>query len=102
MADTYIPPQLPLIVGVSTRAMFDLEEEHAVFEQRGVHAYIELQRAREKEPLKPGPAFEVTRPLLALNAPDSSPFVEVILLSKNSPDLSLRAFRSFEHHCISV
>ena len=51
---------------------------------------------------KPGPAFEVTRRLLALNSPNSSPFVEVILLSKNSPDLSLRAFRSFEHHHIPV
>ena len=47
--------QLPLTIGVSTRAMFDLEEEHAVFEREGVHGLrLELQRAREKTPLKPG------------------------------------------------
>ena len=102
MADLDIVPQLPLIVGVSTRAMFDLEEEHAIFEQQDVHAYIELQRARENVLLKPGPAFEVTRRLLALNSADADPLVVVILLSKNSPDLSLRAFRSCEHYGIAA
>jgi 5'-nucleotidase len=61
-----------------------------------------LQRARENVLLKPGPAFEVTRRLLALNSADADPLVVVILLSKNSPDLSLRAFRSFEHYGIAV
>lgn len=102
MSDAENLPRLPLVVGVSTRAMFDLEEEHAVFESEGVHAYIELQRARESESLEPGAAFEVTRRLLALNTEGEAPLVEVILLSKNSPDLSLRAFRSFEHHGIAI
>ncbi|PBB45541.1 5'-nucleotidase [Mesorhizobium sp. WSM3866] len=93
---------LPLTVGISTRAMFDLVEEHSVFERDGVHAYAELQRAREKEPLKPGAAFEVTRRLLALNSVQQEPLVEVILLSKNSPDLSLRAFNSFDHYCLPI
>ncbi len=97
-----VVPQLPLIVGVSTRAMFDLAEEHRVFRQDGLRAYEDLQRDREREPLKPGAAFEVTRRLLALNDANSSPVVEVILLSKNSPDLSLRAFNSFEHHKLPI
>ena len=46
-------PSLPLVVGVSTRAMFDLEEEHNVFERDGHIAYANLQREREREPLKP-------------------------------------------------
>jgi 5'-nucleotidase len=95
-------PQLPLVVGVSTRAMFDLTEEHRVFEQDGLEAYTALQRDREREPLKPGAAFEVTRRLLALNDIGSKPVVEVILLSKNSPDLSLRAFHSFEYYRLSI
>ncbi|WP_174502150.1 5'-nucleotidase [Acidiphilium sp. C61] len=93
---------LPLVVGVSTRAMFDLTEEHDVFTQRGVEAYAQLQRERERVPLKPGAAFEVTRRLLALNAEGPAPMVKVILLSRNSPDLSLRAFNSFEHYELSV
>jgi len=95
-------PSLPLVVGVSTRAMFDLEEERAVFEKEGVRAYAKLQLEREKQPLKPGSAFEVVRRLLALNEGSGERLVEVILLSKNSPDLSLRAFHSFEHHKIPI
>ena len=93
---------LPLTVGVSTRAMFDLEEEHAIFKREGVGAYAALQRAREKTPLKPGAAFEVVQRLLALNAVDGKRLVNVILLSKNSPDLSLRAFNAFEHHGLPI
>ena len=102
MIDLSSGPQLPLVIGVSTRAMFDLEEEHAVFVQEGHEAYSRLQLARESDSLKPGPAFEVTRRLLALNSTDEPHLVEVILLSRNSPDLSLRAFRSLEHHNIAV
>jgi 5'-nucleotidase len=91
-----------LVVGVSTRAMFDLAEEDAVFQERGVAAYAELQLAREKMPLRPGTAFEVTRRLLALNQPGEPPLVQVVLLSKNSPDLSLRAFYCFEHHGLPI
>ena len=94
--------KLPLVVGVSTRAMFDLSEEHRVFKEAGLQAYATLQRERESQPLKPGAAFEVTRRLLALNAPNEPPVVEVILLSKNSPDLSLRAFNSFDHHELPI
>ena len=97
-----VAPGLPLVVGVSTRAMFDLEEEHGVFEREGVAAYAQLQRARETTPLKPGSAFEVVRRLLALNPIEGDRLVDVILLSKNSPDLSLRAYNSFEHHDLPI
>lgn len=92
----------PLIIGVTTRAMFDLAAEHSVFEREGVQAYAALQLARENDPLKPGAAFEVTRRLLALNLDGEKPLVEVILLSRNSPDLSLRAFHAFEEHKIPI
>jgi len=94
--------KLPLVIGVTTRAMFDLDEEHSVFQEQGVQAYAKLQRERENDPLKPGSAFEVTRRLLALNPKDAPSLVEVILLSRNSPDLSLRAFRAFDQHQIPI
>lgn len=94
--------ELPLVVGISTRAMFDLTEEHDVFTKQGVEAYARLQREREREALKPGAAFEVTRRLLALNADQPTPMVKVILLSRNSPDLSLRAFHSFHYYGLGV
>lgn len=93
---------LPLVIGISTRALFDLEEEHAVFENEGVLAYSKLQRERENVALKPGAAFEVARRLMALNPSDGSKLVEIIVLSKNSPDLSLRAFNSFKHYGLPI
>jgi len=77
-----------LRIGVSTRALFNLEEEHAVFERDGVQAYAALQLERENTRLEKGPGFEVIERLLKLNASAERPYVEVILLSRNSPDLS--------------
>lgn len=94
--------ELPLLVGVSTRALFDLEEEHRIFETEGVVAYAALQLQRERQILCPGTAFEVVRRLLLLNGDDREKNVEVILLSKNSPDLSLRAFHSANELGIQV
>ena len=51
---------LPITIGVSTRALFDLEEEHAAFVKEGVAAYTELQRKREGDLLKTGTAFELS------------------------------------------
>jgi 5'-nucleotidase len=92
----------PLRIGISTRALFDLEEEHRVFEEEGVKAYAAMQLDREDEILRKGTGFEVVERLLALNEPESAPYVEVILLSQNSPDLSLRAFKSIDHYGLSV
>lgn len=96
-----VPPP-PLVIGVSTRALFNLEEEHRVFEEEGVPAYIKLQLEREKTVLGKGTAFEVIRRLLALNPKGAPPLVEVIVLSRNSPDLSLRAFHSIEHYGLKI
>lgn len=93
---------LPLLIGVSTRALFDLEEEHAMFRHQGVEAYAKLQLHRERAVLAPGSAFSVVRRLLALNSPGTNDRVEVIFLSRNSPDLSLRAYYSSEQHGLGI
>ena len=92
----------PLRIGISTRALFDLEEEHRVFDEQGVQAYAAMQLSREDIILGKGAGFEVVERLLALNDPKTAPYVEVILLSQNSPDLSLRAFKSINHYGLAV
>lgn len=92
----------PLRIGISTRALFDLEVEHRVFEDHGVKAYAAMQLDREDVILGKGTGFEVVERLLALNDPGKAPFVEVILLSQNSPDLSLRAFKSVDHYGLAI
>ena len=92
----------PLRIGISTRALFDLEEEHSVFMTQGVQAYAALQLERENKPIEKGAGFEVVERLLRLNAPTKKPYVEVVLLSRNSPDLSLRAFNSIEQYGLGI
>jgi len=95
--------QTKLTVAISSRALFDLDESHAVFESEGVEAYCRYQVEREEIPLSPGVAFGLVRKLLALNAGDPArPRVEVILLSRNSADTGLRIFNSIRHHGLDI
>jgi 5'-nucleotidase len=92
-----------LIVGISARALFDLDEGHALFEREGLDAYRSYQMSRENELLAPGIAFPLVRKLLKLNAPaPAAPRVEVILLSRNSSDTGLRIFNSIEHYGLAI
>ena len=98
-----LPPP-PLTVAISSRALFDLEDSHALFEREGIEPYAEHQRSREDDVLEPGIAFPLVRKLLALNrdAPPDAPRVEVILLSRNSADTGLRIFNSIQHHQLAI
>ena len=92
-----------LVVAVSSRALFDLAESHAIYQREGVEAYAKHQIAQEDVPLAPGVAFPLVRKLLALNrlSPDQ-PLIEVILLSRNSADTGLRVFNSIQHHGLAI
>lgn len=94
--------QNPLRIGISTRALFDLDQEHRIFESEGVAAYAAWQREHEDEVLSKGTAFHVVERILALNEDPRHPYVEVVLMSRNSPDLSLRAFSSIEAYGLNV
>jgi len=92
----------PLRIGVSTRALFDLEAEHKIFVDQGVTAYAALQKERENTLIPKGAGFQVIERLLKLNEGGEQPYVEVILMSRNSPDLSLRAFNSIDKYGINI
>ena len=92
-----MPHQLhdKLVIAISSRALFNLDDSHKVYEQEGLQAYSDYQIAREEEPLEPGEAFPLVHKLLRLNdrlGPESG--VEVVLLSRNSADTGLRVFNS--------
>lgn len=91
-----------LVVAISSRALFDLDESHRVFEQGGEEAYTRYQIEREDVPLEPGVAFPLALKLLALNLAGEPPRVEVILLSRNSADTGLRVFNSIRHHGLAI
>ena len=89
-----------LVIAITARALFHLEDSHGLFEAEGVKAYAEFQREREDDVLEPGIAYPLVRKLLALNlgTPADAPRVEVILLSRNSSDTGLRVFNSIQHY----
>ena len=92
-----------LVIGISSRALFDLRESHEVFETQGLRAYAEYQVDREDEFLRPGVAFPLAQKLLALNEDGADhPPVEVILLSRNSADTGLRIFNTIEHFGLRI
>lgn len=92
----------PLVIAISSRALFDLGDSHSVYEEEGLDAYQAYQIEREDEPLEPGVAFHLVEKLLNLNnLLDQSP-VEVILLSRNSADTGLRIFNSIKHYNLSI
>jgi 5'-nucleotidase len=82
-----------LVVAISSRALFDFEDENRVFEREGEGAYIGLQFARLDVAAREGVAFPLVKKLLAFNTPKAQR-VEVVILSKNDPVSGLRVFRS--------
>ncbi len=84
-----------LVVAISSRALFDFEEENRIFDAQGERAYIDLQYSRMNVPAKEGVAFRLVKKLLAFNS-GGAQLVEVVILSKNDPVSGLRIFRSAE------
>ena len=90
-----------LVVAISSRALFDFEEENLVFEQSDDRAYMQLQLARLEQPAKPGVAFSLVRKLLSFNSPGEQR-VEVVILSRNDPVSGMRVFRSARHYGLPI
>jgi 5'-nucleotidase len=95
------PLQDQLVVAISSRALFDFEEENRVFEAGDDHAYMQLQLQRVQQPARPGVAFSLVNKLLAFNAGGAAR-VEVVILSRNDPVSGLRVFRSAQHYGLPV
>ena len=94
-----------LVVAISSRALFDFEQENEVFEQGNDRDYMALQLARLDQPAKPGVAFSLVKKLLAFNnSPDdpASQPVEVVILSRNDPVSGMRVFRSAQHYGLPI
>ena len=92
----------PLVIGISSRALFDLEEENRIFEEQGLAAYEEYQVRHEQDVLRKGPAFALVEAFLRLNCLQEERLVEVIVMSRNSPNTSLRIFNSIAHYGLDI
>ncbi len=92
-----------LIIAISSRALFNLDDSHQVYQNEGLEAYARYQIEREDEVLEPGEAFPLVKKLLKINERlGGEPRVEVLLLSRNSADTGLRVFNSIEHYGLNI
>ncbi len=90
-----------LVVAISSRALFDFEQENSVFEASDDRAYMNLQLQRLELPARPGVAFSLVNKLLAFNGVGPAR-VEVVILSRNDPVSGMRVFRSAQHFGLPV
>lgn len=97
------PIDRKLVVAVSSSALFDLSESHAVFINKGPKAYKEFQESNLDKVLSKGVAFPFVKRFLNINKrfPDKMP-VEVVLLSRNSAATGKRVFRLISHYGLDI
>jgi 5'-nucleotidase len=91
-----------LVVGISSRALFDLAEADELFQREGLSAFRAYQREHELETLEPGTAFPLVKGLLGLNERADERLVEVIIFSRNDADTGMRVLRSVEAHGLDI
>lgn len=91
-----------LVVGVSSRALFNLEKENEIFLKEGISGFRKHQLAHEHEPLQPGTAFHLVQSLLHLNESAKRRIVEVIVMSRNSPETGVRVMNSVGKYKLDI
>lgn len=91
-----------LVVGVSSRALFDLENENEIFEKEGISGYRKYQQTHEDELLQAGTAFYLIQSLLHLNEGAKKRIVEVVVMSRNSPETGVRIMNSVRKHNLDI
>ena len=50
-----------LIIGISSRALFDLDESHEIYKKEGLKSYEDYQIENEDKTLEPGEAFGLVK-----------------------------------------
>jgi 5'-nucleotidase len=101
-----------LVVGVTSTALFDLaqvdrrfREAHQADPDTAIEEYRATMRATENEPLADGPGMPVVRALLGLNAntpPGEAPLVEVVIMSRNSPETGVRVLHAIRRSGLTI
>jgi len=97
------PIDRKLVIAIASSALFDLSEPNKVFRQKGIAAYKKYQEKNIDKILDKGVAFPFIRRFLNINHsfPRRQP-VEVILLSRNSPETGMRVFRSIREYGLDI
>ncbi len=92
-----------LVIAISSRALFNLEQENKIFEEIGLDAYYKHQIENEDVLIEKGTGFRLVKNLLRINEdfPDDKQ-VEVIVMSRNNAATSLRITKSIEKYELDI
>lgn len=92
-----------LVIAISSRALFNLEDENKIFEEKGLNEYYKYQIENEDLLPKKGTGFRLVKNLLRINEdfPDDKQ-VEVIIMSRNNSATSLRITKSIEKYKLDI
>jgi 5'-nucleotidase len=92
-----------LVIAISSRALFNLEDENKIFEEKGLDEYYKYQIENEDLLPKRGTGFRLVKNLLRINEdfPDDKQ-VEVIIMSRNNSATSLRITKSIEKYKLDI
>lgn len=90
-----------LVIGISSRALFKLEQENEIFNIHGEKEYEKFQHENEDIPLEKGTAFHLVEALLNLNSIKQG-LVEVVVMSRNSAITGLRVLNSIRHYNLPI
>jgi 5'-nucleotidase len=91
-----------LVIAISSRALFNLEEENAIFDEEGLESYYKHQLENLDNPLAKGSGFRFVQNLLSINTKFDNKLIEVIILSRNNAATGLRIGRSIEHYDLEI
>jgi 5'-nucleotidase len=92
-----------LVIGVSSRALFDLNTENEIYEKEGLEAYCRYQLEHENDVLKPGTGFALIEAILGINELEAGVRrTEVVIISRNSADTSLRISNSIDSYKLDI
>ena len=94
--------QKVLVIGISSRALFELEHENRIFETEGLEAYARYQQEHEGMILQPGPAFPLVQSLVKLNDKIGDSLIEVIVISQNTPLNGMRIMHSSKFYNLQI
>ena len=101
-----------LVIGISATALFDLSEADKLFQDEykkhpdsAIDIYRDFMRKNEDIPLKEGIGFPLVKALLNLNRykkKDDAPLVEVVIMSRNSPDTGVQVLNTIRELKLNV
>lgn len=91
-----------LVIGISSRALFDLEKENEIFDRDGLDTYTRYQLEHIDDVPRPGTGLRLIKNFLSLNSDIDNPKVEVLILSRNNAATSLRLTRAIEYYGLEI